>query len=671
MNATIDGVEVQLLQAPGFSYSLMDFIDSSRVKGNKATTIEVVATNDARRVLGSRQQSERAAKEHEVIIGTPGATYWRSRIRPVRWTADVIECEAVGGNATWIESVKGQKLKRLKFGLSRPVTSLLQRQSWTDENSILHFPLIDYGSFEGQPNFYNVAPVKLRPAVRVWRVLTQAFSELGVTIKARGSFATFWKKLILPNVKDDLQSEGCPDVTGDSSVVSGFALDIGGITVGINYPYPASDPGTIPPRLPWINEISDPINGLVPPPVMPSADGFRFVVPSGYGTQVTVSICRLFVGFQPGDRGRTIRIAAWNLTTNTRLDSLDFTLTSFSFFHYITHRFAQREVSVGDEILVGIERTEGPPMTLTVIRQESQASFDMGTPDNEINASVYAADAPVIISTACPDMTTAELIKDLVTAFDLVVTTDPQTGVVYFETYEDHLLGTDRGSDWRGREAQPTQKEQPPVPLRYSWTWAPDSEDKVLQELVRSVAAPGYGNGDYFPADGWDKPVEIKMTFAATAMINIFGFVFVPCMRKEDGEVGEDNYNYKPRILFADGVTPGEWRHDSLPLTDYPKVFFVRPGEPKLSLAFGQENVYGQAPVGTIERYHRPRLRRIETATLLRLGIRFGDDELISLDMRKPVYVNDGFDDRWYYIMEIRQKRFGVDEYTEVELIQV
>jgi outer membrane protein assembly factor BamE (lipoprotein component of BamABCDE complex) len=38
--------------------------------------------------------------------------------------------------------------------------------------------------------------------------------------------------------------------------------------------------------------------------------------------------------------------------------------------------------------------------------------------------------------------------------------------------------------------------------------------------------------------------------------------------------------------------------------------------------------------------------------------------------MRKPVYVNDGFDDRWYYIMEIKQKRFGVDEYTEVELIQ-
>jgi hypothetical protein len=670
MNATIDGVEVELLQAPGFSYSLMDLIDSSKVKGNKSTTIEVVATNDARRVLGSRQQSERASKEHEIIIGTPGAVYWRSRIRPVRWTADVIECEAVGGNADWIEQVKGQKLRRLNFGLSEPVTEELQRASWETDESMLHFPLIDYGSFEGQPAvIFGVAPEKLRPAIRVWQVLKQAFGEIGITIKARGTFATFWKKLILPNVQDNLQSSGCPSVTGDSSVISGASLPFGGITVGEYYFYEPQDLGTLPQRLPFINLVSDPIGGLVAPPP-PSVAGYRFIVPAGYGDTLTVSVCKLFVRFRVPDRFRTIRISVWNATTQTRLDFIDFQLTSGSYFHYITHRFAPSEVSVGDEVLLGIERTDQSFLTLTVIEPVSTLSFDMGTPDNAVNATPYTIQEPLIIATACPDMTTAELIKDLVTSFDLVVTTDPLTGTVYFETYDTHLLTTAQGIDWRGRESQPTQKEQPPIPLRFSWSYAPDTQDRTLQELVRTVPEPGYGNADYFPQDGWDQPVEASLTFAATAMGNIFGFVFVPIMRKEEGDVGVDFYGYKPRILFADGLAPGAWRHGGLSLQEYPKTYFVRPGEARLSLAFGQENIYGSTAAGTVERYHKSRLRRIETATLMRLGIRFGDDELIGLDMRRPVFVNDGFDDRWYYIMEIKQKRFGVDEYTEVELIQ-
>lgn len=644
MNATIDGVDVQLLQAPGFSYSIMDFIDSSKVKGNRATTIEVVATNDARRVLGSRQQSERASKEHEVIIGTPGAIYWRSRIRPVRWTADAIECEAVGGNGEWIEQVKGQKLKKLDWGASETVVVGLQRSSWEDTNTILHFPLIDYGSFEDRTNTYDVEIRKLRPAPRVWRVLTQAFGEMGLTIKARGAFAGFWKKLILPNVKDDLQ---VPEyiLRGNDAR---FTTPVQTIT-------PTGTTTT----------------AILETDVVTNDPGGNYTVPFRYTSQLEF-LARIEVNMRlnanfAGNAPRTTSVQITRGTNTVVVSQVKvITATSVSLIgEPLDYVLENVPLIPGEVYFIRWSITTPPSTEPTFIELRT-----VGT-TYEPTSAPYQENAPVLLASTCPDMTTAELIKDLVSLFDLVVTTDPLTGVVYFETYEGFLLGIERGSDWRGREDQPTQKEQPPIPSRDSWAWAPDANDEELQQLVERVPDPGYGNADYIPEHGWDKPVEIKMTFAATAMINIFGFVFVPCMRKEDGLFQVDVYNYKPRILFADGLTDGEWRHDGLDLTQYPKVFFVRPGEARLSLAFGQENVYGVTAAGTVERYHKARLRRVEDATLLRLGIRFGDDELISLDMRKPVYLNDGFDDRWYYIMEIKQKRFGVDEYTEVELIQV
>ena len=268
-------------------------------------------------------------------------------------------------------------------------------------------------------------------------------------------------------------------------------------------------------------------------------------------------------------------------------------------------------------------------------------------------------------------MTVADAFKAITSIFNLAVVTNDNTGTVEISYFDDFLKPTDEGVDWTGKEnhLERPKKVEPPIPRSYQFRYMEDDNDADLVDLSETAAYPGYGNADFLLDNGYDKPFEVEVKFAPTAMGLTFDTCFIPLMRKEDGTFQTDTYSYKPRILIADGVAEGAWKFDGVSRTQYPRAYFVNPGE-RYSLAFGQDQTYGTAAPGTVESYYRNRLQRINDSFILDISLRLWDDELAGIDFRKPVLVSDGYVSGWYYILKIDQKRFGVDEYTRVELLQ-
>ena len=138
----------------------------------------------------------------------------------------------------------------------------------------------------------------------------------------------------------------------------------------------------------------------------------------------------------------------------------------------------------------------------------------------------------------------------------------------------------------------------------------------------------------------------------------------------EDAEY-KPRYRWTPRILLSDGLARGSWTFDSVLLEQYPKCFFVYPGEAELTMAIDQETYLGDVGPGLASLYHARHLRRTDESKSLEIDLFLYDDELPELDFGVPVFVHDGATPGWYYFTEIKQKRYGVDEPTRCELIQV
>lgn len=651
MNALIDGVEVFLRENPAFSYNFYDFIDPAKVKGDTATSIEVSATVEAERVLGSRSMSERPSKREHVLDVGPG--YWKGRIAPIDRAEGVIRCESVSGNGGWIAGIKDQRLRTLSLGNSADVTAQYQRETWTDEEDAVYFPLIDYGSFEGQANTYNVEALKMRPAVRVWAVLAQAFGEIGYVLRIEGRLQNIWKKLVLPNVKDNLRSlSGCFATSEDASIAAVLLPQV----------YTAPDLNTTPIAVPFGTVVSDP-DGNFP------GTGASYIMPTSTDQLLQVSLCRFSIAFDPfADLGRSIRVGLWD-TADGILEWTNVVLDNANGGQQLSHRFAEKVVPAGRTLFIGIQSNDGNPITISVPGAQSQVNYD----PNPLSVP-YSLNAPLVINTLCPDMTVGELVKDLTSLFCLTWTTDESTGRVTVSHYDDTLKPISTGRDFRGREnqAQPV-KVTPYAPGQYLFRYNNDPKDRTLQTYQSTFPDPGYANTNRDIQDGTEPPKEISLKVAPTAMDRILGALFCPIMREEEGEVGEDFYDYVPRIMIADGVVtaPNTWVHAGDTLTVQPKCYFLFPGETRYGLSFGRETVYGAASPGLVEQHYRNRLDRLATAYILQIDLRLDDDELLSFDFTRPVYVDDGYGGGWYYIIKVENKQFGTDAFTRCELLQV
>ena len=645
MNATINGIEVTLLEAPGFSYSLLDYI-SGRVKGSKATTIRVAATNAARQILGSRQTSQRAAKEYDLRIGSAGATYWRSRVRPVRWSADAIELEAVAGNASWMDQAKSLRMRSLKMGSSRLVSAINQRASWTTTDDAIHYPVIDYGSLDGRDNTYNVAVSVLRPAARWWNYIAAGFQAIGYAVKARGRFERLSKRIILPSCDDNVVGDADTLVAFTSTVLSG----------PFNYTVQSGQTGQNETVIPATTIASDTSGSI-------TGNFFR----PGVRMQLTPRITGTWTRNSPNTVRLRVRSSFSPVVGIADAIVSDVFVTAQSvdpgpIANYVLDGFQMPTIDADPSLYYRVALVILNPNSSTIDVQEIQVDW-------QPTLIPYQAGITFDIASASPDWTLAEMVSNMLPILNVKMITDDRTGTIEFWHYDDFLAPITEGLDWTTKGNLPIEKVAPDIPTRYLFRYSEDDQDTVVNFLNDIIPAPGYGNADV-EMGGTENEVEITTDFAPTAMGLILDAVYAPLMRDDETPYQQDSFKRVQRVLIADGVTAAEWLHDGTLLEVAPRVYFILPGETKYSLSFGDERWAGTVAGGTVSTYYSEFLRRVREAFMAEGKFLLRDHELIGLDLRRPVRVFDGFDNRWFYITDIEQKRFGVPEYTMVKLIQ-
>lgn len=641
MNALIDGVEVFLAENPAFTYNFYDFIDPTKVKGHAGTTLRIVPTVEAQRVLGGATMSEIRSKVHTLQIGEQGSVYWQSQVRVDAWSETEITLIAVGGNASWMEAAKALRLRDLDLGSTETITAEVQRASWTDPEQLVYYPLIDYGRLEDRANSFDVPVGDLRPALRVWPLIKRGFEQIGFTIKAGGRFERLSKMLVLPSVSGEVYA---------NAATRALATTVVQIPAGFSVPVVGSQTSVIPVTWTVVSDPSSSFSGNVY--TQPFAQALRPVIDIDATLTGTVGALRVNVIGPLGTVFSSSQINPTESPAGTRIYDIE----GFALPVAIN--------PLGQQYRVELTVVYSPGSNLTVnrlvVRWEPEEVY-------------YQSGVQIDINTVAPkDLTLAQLITGIGSLLNVRYTTDDLTGIVRAEFYDDMLKPIEQGRDFRGRENfDPVPvKEAPNTPTRYLFRYEADSKDRDVIRINESYRSPGWGNKDE-EVGGLDDEVKVNVPFAPTAMGPILETLYGPLMRNVDAAFQTNELSYKPRILLADGVVSGGWTHDGDALEVYPKTFSIWPGDTRFSLDFANNTWAGTAAPGTVAQYYANYLRRAKEAYTLGIFLRLDDDELLSLDLTRPVMVSDGVNDGWYYITKVENKQFGTDAFTRCELLQV
>ena len=366
MKATVDGVEVQIEESPAFTYSFLDHIDIGKTKGDYSTEISITPTNGSRLLLGSENMQEVLTKrDFDFRMGNDGFAFWASKLRIKAWSKPAI-------NNAYIQS------------------------TWVGDTDIIYFPLIDYGSFEDMPAGTNVVLEKMRPAVRVWRVAAAAFQSIGWTLTANGRLIDIWRKLVMPNVDEGLRSVGCPAISTDASVAAYI----------LNNLYIVYENNTPPTPFVFGGIISDPNSNMY-------SDGTYFVMPSTANQTLRVSLCSISFFFDTAiNLGDVILAVLYDSTAGAILDSQPIVLNSPTGWITFTLQFSEVVVPAGNTLYVGFSRIGSPAIGLYNLSSSGTltqtVAYDTGLPDAAQSFQPYIVGEPLIIASACPDLSLAE-----------------------------------------------------------------------------------------------------------------------------------------------------------------------------------------------------------------------------------------------------------------------
>jgi hypothetical protein len=653
MRAKINGSEVYLKddQAPAFSSSINKLTDPSKVSGVTSTTIKVVATVEAKRVLGTEFMAEaKRTTRPTLTIGEQGELF-NSSILPLRQDRETIECFAVGGNASWFEYAKATKLNTLDLGESPVVDAAYQQATWTDETDILYFPLIDFGSFEGQSNSYDVTVVKLRPALRISRVLEEAFRAINYRLIPCGRFAEHWPRFIHMDPDAPIKSVS-NETNNDTSVVRPA---LGGLQAVTTTPV-LNEPG-------WLNtsQVHDP-NDHFNTEAIASAE--RYLVP--FDTRLSVELRGLIIGDIPaGLDGTSIRLVLYEKTQNIQLAVINTPVLSTGGSVTINETFPDVYVEEGMEVNVGYWNTTGSNEDIEVSDASAKILFIPKT-------RPYAADCPLEIASCAGDMSVADMITALAKDQFLALVTNTTNRTIslwYDEEYFRKPNGVTKVRDWSERmdHTEAPAKVSDAMPYSLTYRWKEDKDDVSLKRQGVLLKEPGYANADVY-IGGFGDDQKITMPYAATAMGYVMGGLRIPIMRDQGEEPGTDSYGREPRILYAYSVITGQWRHDGSTIYDYPHCYFVRE-DGTHPLAFATAQVYGdESPDQTVAVYGAARHLRMRANLLLEAFLFIRDNELQDFDHGMPTLVDDGSGPAWYYVQEISQHQFGTGKPTKCTL---
>lgn len=667
MRATVNGKEVFLDadELPAFSLSINEVTDPSVIRGARSPTIRVVSDNGAKRAFGTEFMGQlRSGQRPELRIGNGGVDDFRAEVVVTRQDRNAIECVAVGGNATWFEYAKKTKLRDIDLGVTAPLDPDVQRATWYDVDSTVLFPLVDMGALEGRDASYDVPLLGLRPGLRTHRVIEEAMKAIGYKVRAVGELANDWKKFVLFAPSETIRSE---IVDPSPSATSVRPLDEGPEAACTTTPR-SSTPG-------WYEcqATSDPsslFNGAA------IASAQRYLVP--FDTKISVTIRDLVIENIPAELdGTRLHFVLWDktggypiaeVTTDPLMAGDDYTFSA---------DFPLAQVEEGTEINVGINNeTEDD---VVVIIQD----LDIGDPSSEGTARItfkpttqaYSEGAPLVIQTASPDFTVIELISGLMKQWCLTVTTSEYDHTISF--YYDHdyfriATGRAQERDWKSRIDISTApaRVRANLPAQLNFRFKEDTQDRELVKRNKVTAPEDYGSA-VVELGGLEANKDVSVPWAATGMVRTLSGLLIPAMRKVGGEYQVDSYDFQPRLLVMDGLTPGSWKHEGSMLTEYPKCYFVHPDPESTSVAFGNQSVYFIAPPGTVETRWAKRLQRMRDSDLLEASLFLKDHELSDFHHGIPTLVDDGSGPAWYYVQEIKEHRFGMGRPTKCVLVQI
>ena len=118
MRTTIGGVDVSLAEKdlPEFSYSLIEAIDPSKVRGSSSTTFDIPATNSARVALGGPSMNEGTPPQQEFRIGNGSQVMFDGIAVPVKGDEDRVSVVVFGDNAEWINAAKNTRCTEVDLG---------------------------------------------------------------------------------------------------------------------------------------------------------------------------------------------------------------------------------------------------------------------------------------------------------------------------------------------------------------------------------------------------------------------------------------------------------------------------------------------------------------------------------------------------------------------------
>lgn len=656
MRGSIDGTEIYLSedQLPAVTLSVNSLTDPSKVTGARSTTIRVIATKEARRVLGGEGMAEVPRTERPVLrIGEDSVDLFRSEVIPVKHTRNEIECVGAGGNASWFEHAKGRKLRDLDMGVSAPLSSDMQMATWDDIDTPLFFPLIDFGSLSGRSASYDVPITALRPSIRIHKIMDAAFNEAGYSIEPMGTLKDGWRNLLLLDPKAEF-------------------------VVTIPSPYP-------------VYEIFETGN--------PAPDGY-FFIPSADGT-MDVECYQLEINLNPADTqfdAMRFRVVVYDYTARERIAEQAIPLVYFGDPSYggmrVDHTFVDVPVLAGHQIYVSIECLDiEEPVPVVIPTDASHVRYNLNAgaqvlklrPGNNPNLyallpvhgwAAYYPGYQIEVAKVAPDWTVSDLVGMLTNALCLVFDTDTSTRTVriwHDNEYFRRPLPDAPHRDWTARldHSTPPAKIADEPPRRIVMKYENDGKDVFVRMADRRSGAEfGYGSYIQDNPSGISGDTVVSVRVSPTINGVILEGCLAPIMRDVSAEHQEDSFDRSIRLLVHDGVEDGAWKFDGVTRSEYPRTYFSDANTP-IPLAFGNATFDDVVHPLTKDGAWKRRLDVMRSSRILEAKFLIRDHELKDFDFGMPTLVDDGSGPAWYWVQEIQQHRFGKGIPTKCILVEI
>ncbi len=661
MRARLNGQTVFLSdeKPPGFSTSLNDLLDITKVKGLSSTTVEIVATPEALRALGGDGMQEVARTRGNILrMGNDDRDHFTSEFIPVRWSRNKIEGYCAGGNARWFDHAKGTRLREVDYG-AITINSINQSTSW-GVRALVYWPLVDHGAFEGNglPGPYDVQVEQLRPSLSIYVMLYEAWRQAGY------NFDVSPKVLAQLEPAYILSGASLNATTSVDVVIEGDYQDWDGVTF-----YTIEANGTEPDAASNLSSAQN-VNW----------QGGQYEAPNtGLAKLGAFSYWFQVQGTVPGEE---FRLVLWHVENSEAVYELPYICTgselSLNGGDYIHFEGVFPEVFMvqGQHLRVGVTgdtiHTDG-----IAVRPSPGYSTDVFARIRTYGGP-YEEGNDLEIASAAPSMTIAQLMSVVANWLGLVYVTDPVENRISVQFERDYFRKGAPGvsfRDWTDRMdyTEAPVKVSDGVPVRYRYRWAPDEGDRSLAIAEQAAEEPGYGNADVDVPRGYEDEQVIEMPFSATAMDKMFGEdggFQIPVIRREDS-IGEDDFGHTPRLLMHGFQRTGSWRFDGVDLTSYPWSYFVSDREQDLPVHFGLPLYYGGQQSSVLDLYGQQRLRRMRDSLFLECRMRIHDHEMIDFDHGLPTLVNYKGIPTWFWVYEIRNHVFGQHGTTEVVLVEI